>query len=174
MQGGEIAISGSYEDFLTQSGKSLLRLATALAGNSTDGQDLLQSTLLKTMSAWSRIEVTNRYAYVRRALVNENVNMWRRKSARPEYLTDLEDTISLLDPADSVAMRDALERALTQLTNSQRTAIVLRYVEGMSIAETADHMGCEESTVKSHCFRGLEALRSSKHLRIVTVEVLDA
>ena len=174
MQGGEIAIGGSYEDFLVQCGKSLLRLATALAGNPTDGQDLLQNTLLKTWSAWSGVDATSRYAYVRRALVNENISSWRSKSARLALLTDMDDHPIPVDATDTIAMRDALERALMQLTTNQRTAIVLRYVEGLSIAETADYMNCEVSTVKSHCFRGLELLRSSKHLRIVTVEVPDA
>jgi RNA polymerase sigma factor (sigma-70 family) len=45
---------------------------------------------------------------------------------------------------------------LATLPPGMRAAVVLRYVEGLSIAEAADAMGCSEGTVKSQSARGLE------------------
>jgi DNA-directed RNA polymerase specialized sigma24 family protein len=42
-----------------------------------------------------------------------------------------------------------------------RAAVVLRYVEGLSVAEAADAMGCSEGNVKSQSARGLDRLREA-------------
>ena len=62
-------------------------------------------------------------------------------------------------PADTVDLRDQLVRLLRQLPPSQRTAIVLRYWEQLTEAETAEVMGCSAGTVKSATSRGLQRLR---------------
>ena len=41
----------------------------------------------------------------------------------------------------------------------ERVTVVLRYLEGLSQAETAKLLGCSEGTVKSQTARGLERLR---------------
>ena len=48
---------------------------------------------------------------------------------------------------------------LTELPDSQRTAVVLRHVVGLPYAEMAVVMGCPEGTAKSHVARGLQRLR---------------
>ena len=48
-----------------------------------------------------------------------------------------------------------------RLPTGMRAAVVLRYVEGLSIAEAADAMGCSEGNVKSQSARGLERLREA-------------
>ena len=56
--------------------------------------------------------------------------------------------------------RLTLEAALRSLTGRQRAIVVLRYWEGLSIAQTAELLGVAEGTVKSQAARGVEALRS--------------
>ena len=46
------------------------------------------------------------------------------------------------------------------LPKRQRTAVVLRYYEDLSEAESARAMGCSVGTVKSTTARGLLALRA--------------
>jgi RNA polymerase sigma factor (sigma-70 family) len=63
------------------------------------------------------------------------------------------------DPADGYVERRALLAELAKLSRRQRTALVLRYYEGLSDAEIAEVMGCTQSTVRGHVFRALAALR---------------
>jgi RNA polymerase sigma-70 factor (ECF subfamily) len=51
-------------------------------------------------------------------------------------------------------------RLLSRLPEAQRTAVVLRHVEGMPIGEIAEVLGCPEGTAKSHVSRGLRRLRA--------------
>ena len=53
-----------------------------------------------------------------------------------------------------------IERALEKLPARQREAFVLRYWEEMSVAETADSMGCSQGSVKTHCSRALRTMAS--------------
>ncbi len=62
-----------------------------------------------------------------------------------------------LDPAE-IAVADERRRqvldALATLTPEQRAALVLVDMEGYSVAEAAEMLGCAEGTVKSRCSRG--------------------
>ena len=55
---------------------------------------------------------------------------------------------------------ERLVQAVEQLSFEQRSVVVLRYVEGLSIEETAAALRCTPQAVKSRAHRGLAALRS--------------
>ena len=51
-----------------------------------------------------------------------------------------------------------IENALEKLPRRQREAFVLRYWEEMSVAETAESMGCSQGSVKTHSSRALHTM----------------
>jgi RNA polymerase sigma factor (sigma-70 family) len=63
-------------------------------------------------------------------------------------------------PTERIATRHALVDALLQLPPRQRAVLVLRYLEGLDVAATAQALGCREGTVKSQTAHGLAALRT--------------
>jgi len=52
-----------------------------------------------------------------------------------------------------------LQAALDRLPVKQRAVLVLRYLEGLSVQQTAVALSCPEGTVKAYTSRGLDALR---------------
>jgi RNA polymerase sigma-70 factor (ECF subfamily) len=98
------------------------------------------------------------------------LNVWRnsrRTAARKPPPAPLEAAPDPVDPAESVeatAVRHEtggeLAELLSRLPDEQRTAVVLRHVVDLSIADIAAALDLPEGTVKSHISRGLRRLRT--------------
>jgi RNA polymerase sigma-70 factor (sigma-E family) len=146
------------ERLLAERGEHLMRAAVALAGNRSDGEDLLQAALERLLRHWGRIE-GDAEGYLRRTLYNMAADGWRRRGAWLRKLPLIHRHGPATDAVDAVDLRDALGRALAQLPPRQRAVLVLRYWEELSQAETAELLGCAEGTVKSAAARGLQRLR---------------
>lgn len=95
----------------------------------------------------------------------------RREVGASPALAD-ESIIGLLDllpitgrtPSQSVARRDAvvaLRVALSSIPSDYGQAIRLRYLEGLSIAETAERMGRTNRAIQMLCNRGLKSLAAA-------------
>ncbi|MCU1593913.1 MAG: polymerase, sigma-24 subunit, subfamily [Frankiales bacterium] len=143
---------------------ALLRTAYLLTGNRADAEDLLQVSLAKTYLAWDRIRDREALdGYVRRTLVNTQTSFWRRP--RRESLYDQLPEVPGRDQHGDSDLHDALWTALGQLSRKQRAAVVLRYYEDLTEAETARVLGVSVGTVKSTTSRALAALREDPSLR---------
>jgi RNA polymerase sigma-70 factor (sigma-E family) len=148
-----------FAEFVQADATRLLRVAYLLTGNREAAEDLLQETLERVYVAWPRVD--NPFAYTRRALARRSANRWRDRARKPEAPLDLatEVHVAHADGAEQRAQRDELVRALAKLGARQRAAVVLRYLEDLSEAETAAALGCSVGTVKSQTSRALARLR---------------
>ena len=71
----------------------------------------------------------------------------------------MEVEVAVPEEPDSPQL-DRLVEAVEQLSLDQRSVVILRYIEGLSIEETAAALGCTSAAVKSRAHRGLASLRS--------------
>ncbi len=99
----------------------------------------------------------------RRRTVRQRVMAWL-----PAGKEEFDEPISTFaDPAgkrpeELVALAgamDALDAAIINLAPRQREALLLRMIEGFSVADTAAAMGCSEGSVKTHYSRAVHELR---------------
>ncbi len=106
--------------------------------------------------------------WLNRVAANTAIDYYRRwkKSGRHLGLDDVTlETQLTTEPSDGrqldqALMQERLQVALQEVGVNQRTALILRYLEGMSPAEIADILGCREGTVRTHIQRCLVALRA--------------
>jgi RNA polymerase sigma factor (sigma-70 family) len=88
------------------------------------------------------------------AVIDDRRKLFRRRERSQAELPDV----------TTVESRDVDQTAVIALLSTlparMRAAVVLRYIEGLSAAETADALGCSEGTVRSQSARGLERLRA--------------
>jgi len=148
-----------FSEYMQARQPSLLRTAYLLTGDRHTAEDLVQTALAKLYLSWDKVqrrEVVD--GYVRRILVNEHNSLWRRGWKKRETATgELPDQVAL----PSAAAHDAELWAFVQsLPRRQRAALVLRYYEELSEAETAAILGVSVGTVKSQTSRALAALRT--------------
>lgn len=154
---------------------SLLAVATRLTRNSVESEDLVQDTLVKAMRAQRQFEPgTNLKAWLLRILTNTFINRYRRGSLERSVVEGAEadplwdgwmSTASMeamRDP-ESTALRPMLEaeirKALADLPEDFRLAVVLADVEELSYREISDILGCPIGTVMSRLHRGRRILK---------------
>jgi len=148
-----------FAAFVQARSAALLRLAVLLTGDRRDGEDLLQTALVKAYQSWWRLRRPDRAeAYVRRILVTSVIS-WRRRRAAREWATEQVPDQPVAGPSAVVPDRVVLGQALRTLSPGQRAVLVLRFYEDLSERQTAELLGCSVGTVKSQTARGLAALR---------------
>jgi RNA polymerase sigma-70 factor (sigma-E family) len=149
-----------FTAFVVEHGARLLRTACLVTGDRGLGEDLVQTALARAYGSWSKVRAAeDGGAYVRRIMVNAHLS-WRRRLMSTEQVVETLPDRGGGDHQDAHADGDEVRRALLQLSPRMRTAVVLRYLDDLSEAETARLMGCSTSTVNNHVTRGLAALRA--------------
>jgi RNA polymerase sigma-70 factor (sigma-E family) len=149
-----------FTDFVAGHGGQLLRTACLVTGDTHRGEDLLQTALGKAYGSWDKVRRADHpVAYVRRLMINTHLSWLRRLTNTEQVIETIPETGSG-DLQTAHAESDEMRQALQRLSVRVRTALVLRYFEDLSEAETAKLMGCSRSTVNNHVTRGLAALRT--------------
>jgi RNA polymerase sigma-70 factor (sigma-E family) len=155
-----------FTEFVLAQRAVLVRVAALLvSGDAAKAEDVVQTALTRLYLAWPRVRTDTVTAYARRCVVNAALDHRRSLFSRREQVAAELPEVAVDDPsADGAA---ALVALLGTLPAGMRAAVVLRYIEGLSVAETAHAMGCSEGNVKTQSARGLERLRAAlpRHAR---------
>jgi RNA polymerase sigma-70 factor (sigma-E family) len=148
-----------FSEYMAARQQRLLRTAYLLTGDRHTAEDLVQTALAKLYLSWDRVRRDGSIdAYVRRIIVNEHNSLWRRPWKRRETATERLPEVASPTPAQA---HDAeLWRFVQSLPAKQRAAVVLRYYEQLTEAETAEVLGVSVGTVKSQTSRALASMRA--------------
>jgi len=140
-------------------GPALVRFASLVSGDPDRAEDLVQDALVNTFGRLRNgFGVDQAEAYVRRSIVNANVDAIRRASRwrRDAHLH--------LAPAEAPAAgvdidpRLDMRRALAGLAPRVRACLVLRYYDDLTVESIATTLGISAGTVKRYLSDGLAAL----------------
>ena len=141
----------------------LRRMAFLLCGNWHDAQDVTQTALMNLYRAWNRARRADSIdAYAHRVLVRAYLSQRRkvlRQQSRAAEFALSSERAAASGGQDQPELRLALLAALAQLPPRGRAVLVLRFWEDLSVAATADALGCSTGNVKSQTSRALARLR---------------
>jgi RNA polymerase sigma-70 factor (sigma-E family) len=151
MQRGER--DAEFTEFYAARVRALRRVAYLVVRDWHAAEDVTQRALVKVYRAWPRIQRQTLEAYVRRAVVNEAISYATRR-ARDVVVAQVPDR-----PVPEAERPLELGAALDVLPPQQRAVVALRFVDDLSVAETADALQIAEGTVKSHTSKALTTLR---------------
>jgi RNA polymerase sigma factor (sigma-70 family) len=117
-----------------------------------DAEDVAIEALARASSRWRAVR-QQAIPWVTKVSTNLAVDELRRRRPQAELgevaVPERDDVARVLD----------LRRSLRGLPRRQREAVVMRYLLGLSEAETAAALGCSVGAVKQHCSRALSKLR---------------
>jgi RNA polymerase sigma-70 factor (ECF subfamily) len=153
----------------------LYTIALRLLGDRRDAEEVAQDALVRAFRAMQayprdRVAALRLRPWLASIAVNLARNRRRRLDERqpPNQLEPMLDAgfdltadrrSSPVTAADRRETQRELAAALLTLTPAVRAAIVLRHVDGLTVAETAEALGRPEGTIKAQVFRGLRELR---------------
>lgn len=143
----------------------VMRLAQRFTGNEADALDVLQETFAYLHRKFPGFELTARLTTFLYPVV-KNLSI-QAKRKRQRFAGD-EDAIERAEdrPAVGGALEDEdLAAALRGLSDLHREAILMRYVDGMSIEEIAAALKVPVGTVKSRLHNAIEALKNDPGAR---------
>jgi RNA polymerase sigma-70 factor (ECF subfamily) len=157
-------LDGSFEVLVTTHADRLYSIALRVLGNRADAEEAAQDAFVRAYRALGGYDADRiRELRLRGWLATIVVNVCRNRTrVHRVQTTELAFDPSAEPAVDPVERRDAREAwagLLAGLPPAQRTAIVLRHVDGLSYAEMAEVLGRPEGTLKAQVHRGLAALR---------------
>jgi len=150
----------------------VLKLVSRFVSDAAEAEDVAQEAFLKAYRALASFRGDSAfYTWLYRIAINTAKNALVSNRRRPvDFDLDLQDPeqydrharLKEGDTPEGVLLteeiRSVVEKAMEQLPEDLRTAIVLRELEGLSYEEIAEAMDCPVGTVRSRIFRAREAI----------------
>lgn len=152
---------GRLADLFQTHASDAVRLAYLLTGDRDLAQDLVQDAFVRLCGRFIDLRHPDGFShYLRRTIVNLATSHFRRRKTERAYVEREGRHPRSEEVEHDPETREALWHSLRVLSKRQRAAIVLRFYEDLSEAETAEILGCRPGTVKSLVSRGIETLRA--------------
>jgi RNA polymerase sigma-70 factor (ECF subfamily) len=166
---GDAAQRARFEEEALVHLDALYGFALKLARVRDDAEDLVSDTVLRAFERWDQYHLgTNIRAWLFTILYHLFVSRKRRIDAREvpegdgETGWSVQDAVGEADPEgrffDSF-LDDEIVRAIDELPEEYRTAVVLSDIQELRYAEIAQILRIPEGTVKSRLFRGRRLLQ---------------
>lgn len=178
----------SFERDVLSHVDALYAAGVRMTRNPVDAEDLVQDTMVKAVRSRAQfVDGTNLKAWLFKILTNTFINRYRRGSLEREILSGpdarpLSDgwmsSASMREMADpeSQAFRPIIEqevmRALEQIPDEFRIAVLLSDVEDFSYKEISEIMGCPIGTVMSRLHRGRRMLQGILYEHAVAMGIV--
>ncbi|MDP2169210.1 MAG: RNA polymerase sigma factor [Rhodocyclaceae bacterium] len=171
-------------DFLASVERRAFKQAVFAVRDEETALDIVQDSMMRLAEKYSDKPAEELPPLFQRILQNAIRDSYRRARTRAGHMVQLSSFESLddefADPLEAIEIDEEhnpfatphaallqvetlslIEGALQNLPPRQREAFLLRYWEGLDIAETALAMGCTEGSVKTHCSRATSALATA-------------
>jgi RNA polymerase sigma-70 factor (ECF subfamily) len=149
----------AFEDLARREERALYRHALRIVGTTSDAEDVVQDALFSAWRSIASFQGLSFRAWLFRIATNRALDQLRSRKRRPELPLDPpeDDEMTWAEPA---APGPDLT-ALGALPAEQRTALLLRDVEGFPYEDIAVITAVEIGTVKSRIHRGRLAVRNA-------------
>jgi len=168
--------TGLFEILMRRYNQRLFRVARAILRDDSEAEDVMQQAYVNAYTHLDQFAGRASFAtWLTRIAVHEAfARIRRRRSAEVETMRDLDDEPAPAlrargpDPEEQLLaaeIRALLEAAIDALPESYRCTFVLREVEGLDTADTAQSLGISEELVKTRLHRARVLLRQELYRR---------
>jgi RNA polymerase sigma-70 factor (ECF subfamily) len=133
-----------------------------MLGNTQDAADATQATFLKVFQNIHSFNPQYRlFSWAYRIAMNESIDQLKRRNRSTALdTTPVSEDRSPEEEAAASQVADELQAVLMELSEAQRSAIVLRYFSDCSYSDISNILGIPEKTVKSRLFSARQQMKT--------------
>jgi RNA polymerase sigma-70 factor, ECF subfamily len=159
---GELAL---FEILMRRHNQRLYRIARSIVRNDLEAEDVVQQAYLAAYANLAQFAGVARFStWLTRIGINEALARTRLRARRAEVELEEQESMDPEEPSpeDLVANREhatLLEAAIDELPQAYRVVFMMREVQELSVAETAECLGLSEENVKVRLHRARAMLR---------------
>jgi RNA polymerase sigma-70 factor (ECF subfamily) len=143
--------------FVSDNLRRIFLLIYRIVGNVADAQDLTQEAFIKALQRQDQLKDIDKASHWLSRIASNTAIDFLRRNGKVNFC-EIDTLIEpLSEPSESPEQavlrsehRAYLEQGLAVLTERERTALMLRDVEGLPADEVAQQMNCSKATVRSH------------------------
>jgi RNA polymerase sigma-70 factor (ECF subfamily) len=157
---------GAFERLVEEYADRIYNVALRITGDRAEAEDAMQEAFLSAYRAWSsfRGESSPRTWLYRIAVNSALMRVRERRLAEPltELTTeeDVEDwSAGVMEIVERSEMQQRVLAGISSLEPDQRSALVLRDIDGLSTTEAAEALEISEQALKSRLHRARALLR---------------
>ena len=161
--------AGSFSALVELYQERSIHTANSFVGNLEDARDIAQEAFVKAYENLSSFGGQSRfYTWFYRILINTCKDFLRKKKLRQSFSfwfgreeeEDLDPAANVADPSRNASeelqnreLGASILRAVETLPARQKSAFILRYLEGMDLSEIAETLGIGTGAVKAHLWQ---------------------
>lgn len=143
--------------FISEHLRRIFLLIYRIVGNVADAQDLTQEAFIKALQHGEQLKDPHKAAHWLSRIASNTAIDFLRRHGKVNFceIDALQDPLP--EPSESPEQmvlrsekRQFLEQGLRSLTERERTALLLRDVDGLPAEEVAERLNCSKATVRSH------------------------
>ena len=162
----------SFNQLVVRWERPIYALAYRTLGREEAARDVVQESFLRAFRGLKGFKGQAKFSSWLYRITLNLCRDWMRKSRRapmiqvPETEDGLDMAEQMPSPAESVEelvnrqqMSAAVAKAMAELPDEQRPAILMKEFHGLTFQEIADALDCPLSTVKTRLYQGLSVLR---------------
>ena len=154
-----------FEELVERHSAELFAYLWRMLRDTADAEDCLQETFLRAFRSYARVRAgTNYRAWLYKIATNTAHSHWKRRKRSEMHTVDLDpelqaDGWSLSDRVEHKALLSAIARAVDELPEQQRAALIMRKYQELSYAEIGDALDCTEAAARANVYQALKKLR---------------
>src|SRR6266851_4777905 len=169
-----------FHDLIRPYERGAFILAYSILRNREDAEEAVQQAMLNIFSRLSQLDDVEKFKQWAMRVVENQAKMYRRKRRQhlyesldqssteasddkpfyPKQFADWRDLPS--DAVEQKEVREAVAKALADLPEIYREVFILRDMQHLDVAETAEALGLGESAVKTRLHRARLMMRESR------------
>ena len=155
----DVRVREPFDAFYRAEYPKLIRVLFGMTGRWGLAEEIAQEAMLSAYQKWTKVQSLDRPdLWLRRVAVNRAISTHRRTIAEIAALARLPVATHKVELPP--LKDEAVWRHVKRLPPRQRVALVLWAVEGHTLADIGEVIGCSEETARTHLRRARERLRA--------------